>query len=152
MDWTTAKELNDELLFRLHRGDPKVERLAGLAFFDGCSRRALSGAARLVDFVEAKAGTVLARQGTPAAQVLILVKGAVEVTKPGSDPRTAAKGEVFGEMAALSRLPHPETLVAQGPVEVAVIGVQNFLALLDSQPCLALKVLERAVKQPQRVA
>ena len=55
-------------------------------------------------------------------------------------------------MAALSHLYYPETLVAKGSVEVAVIGAQDFLSLLDSLPCLALKVLERAVKQPERVA
>lgn len=155
MDWRTAglaRELNDELLSRLHRPDAKVERLAALDFFDGCSRRALTRAARLVDFVPAEAGTVLAREGAPAAQVLILARGALAVTRTGAEARTAAKGEVLGEMAALSHLHYPETLVARGPVEVAVIGAREFLSLLDSLPCLALKVLERAVKQPTRVA
>jgi len=151
MDWLLYN-LNEGLLSRIHRSDSKVESLAQLEFFDGCSRKALAAAARLVDFLEFEPGTVLARAGSPAAQVLIVHRGTVEITGEGSGPAMAGKGYLFGEMEALGHLPHSATVIARGSVEVAVIEARDFLQLLDTLPCLALKVLQRVVRQPQKVA
>lgn len=147
-----VKEVRTGIYALLHRSDPKIERLAEISLFDGCSRRELAGIARSVDFVHADAGSELNRAGTPADQVLIVAAGSVRVS-PNTGPEfIGAKGAVFGEMAVLSRLPYSETLVARGPVEVAVISGGDFRGLLDSVPCLARKVLQRAVKGLRRVA
>ncbi len=111
----------------------------------------MSTAARLIDFVHVEPGTILAREGEVARQILLVTYGNVLVRHDGIDEGTAGKGALFGEMAALSHLRYPQTVIALGYTEVAVIGARDFLHLLDSAPPLALKVLERAAGR-QRVA
>jgi CRP-like cAMP-binding protein len=152
MDWNLAKELNDGFLTLVHRSDPKLERLAELEYFDGCSRRELAIAARLLDYVQADSGTVVVAEGAPAAQVVIVSRGTVRILRQGADAGVASKGEVFGEMAVLSHLPYSETLIAQGSVEVAVIAARDFLDLVTAVPCLAQHVLERVARAWQPVA
>lgn len=152
MDWTLSKELNGGLLTLLHRTDEKIERLATLAIFDNCSRKMLATIARLVDFVQVEAGTVVMRQGALAGQVVLVTKGKLRIERDGAEVGCAARGEMFGEMQALGRLPYSESLVAVGSCEVAVIGEREFLDLLDTVPCLALKVLHSAAQRRQRVA
>ena len=152
MDWNLARELNDGIATLLHRADPKLVRLAELEYFDGCSRRELNIASRLIDYVEADPGTTVIAEGGPAGQVVIVSKGTLQVIRQGIDAGTARKGEVFGEMAVLSHLPYSETLVAQGRVEVAVIGARDFLDLVTAVPCLAHRVLERVARAWQPVA
>lgn len=151
MDWTTPKDWNEGFLALMQRSNRKIERLAELEFFDGCSRKALAAAARHIDFIAVDPGTVLVAEGTPANQVLIVARGRVRVLAPGRAETLAGKGEVFGELSALSHLPYHETLVAAGDVEVGVIGARDFVDLLNALPCLALRVLRRAVG-PRRVA
>lgn len=151
MDWTTPKGWTEGLTALMQKADGKTARLAELEFFDGCSRKALATAARLVDFIHVEPATVLAREGRLAGQVLIVSSGKVTVERSGGEVEIAGKGTLFGEMAALGHLPYPETVAAQGYAEVAVIGAREFRHLLDSAPCLALKVLERITRQ-QRVA
>lgn len=152
MDWNLARELNDGFLTLVHRSDPKLERLAELEYFDGCSRRELAIAARLVDFVQAEPGTVVIGEGSPAGQVVIVSRGRTRILRQEANAGIAGKGEVFGEMAVLSHLPYSETLVAQGKVEVAVIAAREFLDLVTAVPSLAQHVLERVARAWQPVA
>lgn len=152
MDWTLRREWNEGLLTLRHRTDEKLERMAALEIFDGCSRKMLAATARLVDFVQVEAGTVVMRQGTQAGQVVLVSKGKLRIERDGAEAGFAGKDEMFGEMQALGRLPYSESLVAVGSSEVAVIGVRDFLDLLDTVPCLALKVLQRAAQRQQQVA
>jgi CRP-like cAMP-binding protein len=152
MDWTISREWNEGLLTLRHRTDEKIERMAALAIFDGCSRKMLATIARLVDFVQVEAGDVVMREGAYADQVILISKGRLRIERDGAEAGYAGKGEMFGEMQVLSRLPYSESLVAVGSSEVGVIGVRDFLDLLDTVPCLALKVLQRAAQRQQQVA
>lgn len=152
MDWTVSRDWSEGLLTLRHRTDDKIERLAALAIFDGCSRRMLATVARLVDFVQVEAGSVVTRQGVPADQVVVIAKGRLRIERDGAEAGFAGRGEMFGEMEALGRLPYSESLVATGSSEVAVIGAREFLDLLDTVPCLALRVLQQAAHRDQQVA
>ena len=152
MDWTLGKEWSEGLLTLRHRTDGKIERLAAVALFDGCSRKHLAAIARRVDFVQVSPGTTLIAEGSPASQVLLVSKGKLQILRDGVESGFASRGEMFGEMEAISHLPYSETLVAGSDAEVAVIGTQAFLDLLDQIPCLALKVLQRVARRHQQVA
>ena len=149
LDRIQAPDWGAMLLHLMHRSDGKIERLARLELLEGCSRKALSAAARLVDFVQVEPGTVLVREGMTAGQVVWVSCGKVSVSREGQEVHVAGKGAVFGEMAALGRLPYSETAVSLSYAEVAVIEARDYPSLLNTEPCLALKVLERAVRQPQ---
>jgi CRP-like cAMP-binding protein len=152
MDWTIGRDWNEGFLTLIQRSDGKIERLAALSLFDGCSRKKLSTIARLVDFVQVAPGTAVITEGAPAEQVVIAGRGSLQIVRDGLGAGLAAKGTVFGEMEAIGHLPYSEGLVAQGHAEVAVIGARDFLDLLDSVPCLALKILQRAARRQQQVA
>lgn len=152
MDWTIGRDWNEGILTLRQRSDGKIERLAALSLFDGCSRKKLATIARLVDFVQVAPGTVVIAEGAPAGQVVIAGRGTLQILRDGVVAGLAAKGSVFGEMEAIGHLPYSEGLVAQGHAEVAVIGARDFLDLLDSVPCLALKILQRAARRQQQVA
>ena len=152
MDWTIGRDWNEGLLTLIQRPNGKIERLAELSLFDHCSRRKLAAIARMVDFVQVEPGTTVVLEGTPAAQVVIVSRGTLQIQRDGGAVALAGKGEIFGEMEALGHLPYSESLVASGHAEVAVIGTREFLDLLDTAPCLALKVLRRAARRQQQVA
>ena len=148
LDWIHSREWGDGFLRLMHRTDGKVERLARLPILEGCSRKALGAAARVADFVHVEPGAVLVREGMTAGQVVLVSCGKVLVRRGGHEVAAAGKGAVFGDFAVLSRLPYSETVVAEGFAEVAVIEGRAFLSLLNTLPCLALKILERAVNRP----
>ncbi len=134
MDWTLSKDWNEGFLTTRQRSDGKIEKLAALSIFDGCSRKKLATIARLTDFVLVSPGTVILREGEPATQVVIMSQGRLQVQRRGGGAGSAGKGDVFGEIEVLSRLPYSETLVAQSSSEVAVIGAGDFLDLLNRFP------------------
>lgn len=152
MDWTLSKDWNEGFLTLRQRSDGKIEKLAALSLFDGCSRKKLATIARLTDFVEIEAGTIVTHEGRPADQIVIVGRGKLQVLRQGAGAGYAGKGEVFGVLEVLSRLPYSETLVAQRGAEVAVIGAGDFLDLLNAVPCLALRVLQRVARRPEKVA
>ena len=49
---------------------------------------------------------------------------------------------MIGELGLLDRGPRTATVVAQGPVEVLVIGPREFSALLDDVPSITHKLLK----------
>ncbi len=152
MDWTLTRDWNEGFLTLRQRTDGKIEKLAALSLFDGCSRRNLAAIARVTDFVTMAGGTIVSTEGRAADQIVIVNRGKLQVLRQGADAGYAGKGEVFGELEALSRLPYAETLVAQSCAEVAVIGSRDFLDLLNLVPRLALKVLRRVARRQQMVA
>ncbi|HYN99638.1 MAG TPA: cyclic nucleotide-binding domain-containing protein [Actinomycetota bacterium] len=152
MDWTIGRERNEGLLTLRHRPDGKIERLAAVALFDGCSRKDLAAIARRIDFVQVSPGSILMTEGNPANQVVLVSRGKLQVLRNGVESGLAGRGEMFGEMEAISHLPYSETLVAGSDAEVAVLGTRDFLDLLDQIPCLALKILQRVARRHQQVA
>ncbi|CAN5897029.1 hypothetical protein BH23ACT12_BH23ACT12_08370 [soil metagenome] len=152
MDWTIGRDWNEGFLTLIKRPDGKIERLAALSLFDNCSRKKLAAIARMVDFVQIEPGTTVIGAGGSAVQVVIVSRGTLQILKDGAGAGFAGKGEIFGEMEALGHLPYSESLIAKGQAEVAIIGAREFLDLLDTAPCLALKVLRRAARRQQQVA
>jgi hypothetical protein len=90
-------------------------------------------------------GEVIYRQGEPAENVFVILKGKVEAVF--SDP---VKGEIvlaqlgpqeyFGESAILSRLPRQATARTVEPAEVLAIHRTDFLRLYGSLPRLRARI------------
>ncbi|MEX0789711.1 MAG: cyclic nucleotide-binding domain-containing protein [Actinomycetota bacterium] len=152
MDWTIGRDWNEGILTLIQRPNGKIERLAALSLFDHCSRKKLAAIARLVDFVQVEPGAKVIREGEPAAQVVIVSRGTLQIQRDGAGAGLAGKGEIFGEMEVLGRLPYSESLIAKNRAEIGIIGAREFLDLLETAPCLALKVLRRAARGRQEVA
>lgn len=88
----------------------------------------------------------LMRQGDPGDSLMVVQDGEVEVTVSLERERhllkRAGPGEVFGEMALLTREPRTASVVARTPVTALVLPVAAFDRLAHRNPALA-EVLSR---------
>jgi CRP/FNR family transcriptional regulator, cyclic AMP receptor protein len=88
------------------------------------------------------AGTVLIREGDPAAWVLILTSGRVKVvsaTPGGHDAVLAVRGpgDILGEMAAMDGNPRSASAIAVEPVTALWLAADAFAQLLRDHPGIA---------------
>jgi hypothetical protein len=101
-------------------------------------------------FVEEFAkGRTIFKQGDPGECAYFIRNGEVEVVdgKTGATLRTLAPGDYFGEIALIADAPRSATVRALTPVEVAVLGKQNFLSMLRLLPTTEEEILKTVQKR-----
>jgi len=85
-----------------------------------------------------KPGKVIFRQGEEGDCAYFIHSGEVEVIreKDGTEELVdrLGKGQYFGEMALISNAPRNATVRSVSPVRLAILGKQNFLAMLSLMP------------------
>lgn len=125
---------------RLHR-DQKIDMLATVPLFSGCSKKELKTIATLADEVDLREGKVLTRQGAPGREFFVLLEGTVEVVRDGKRISTLAGGDFFGELALISNIPRTATVTATSPIRALVVVGRDFRRLLSEDTGIAAKVL-----------
>jgi CRP-like cAMP-binding protein len=118
-----------------------TRELRAIPTFATCSERELRVVSRLATQVETAAGTVLARQGRPGHEFVIVLDGSASVTVDGVHVATLGPGDHFGEIALLDDGPRTATVLAETPMVLAVVDRRGFTALLAEVPTLARTVL-----------
>lgn len=93
------------------------------------------------------AGRVLFRQGDAPAGLYILYKGEVTVTMDSAQGETilsaqAASGSLLGLPGLIGNEPYSLTATAQNGAEVSFVPREDFTSVMQSDPNLALKVLQ----------
>jgi CRP-like cAMP-binding protein len=63
---------------------------------------------------------------------------------------TVAEGGVVGELSLLTGAPRNATVVAETPLEVAILDQRDFLALLESSPSICRKMLQALATRVQQ--
>jgi hypothetical protein len=91
-------------------------------------------------------GEVILRAGDAGSEMFMLLAGAAEVrgrAKGGGTVvlQTLGKGQIFGEMALLSRQPRTADVIAIDDVELLMLNRQYFEQLMGSMPAAAARVL-----------
>jgi CRP/FNR family transcriptional regulator, cyclic AMP receptor protein len=124
------------------RRDHKVELIAGVPLFGGCSKKHLQRLAGIADEIDLRQGKVLTRQGGTGREFFILLEGEVDVTRDGKTVNTLGPGEFFGEMALIGHQPRSATVTATTPIRALVMTEMNFKRLLRDHPDISIKVLE----------
>ncbi|MCW5605374.1 MAG: cyclic nucleotide-binding domain-containing protein [Burkholderiales bacterium] len=71
----------------------------------------------------------------------LLLDGEVSLVVGGKSVDTVKKGEIFGEMAALSRMPRSATAVAKTPCRVISLDEKQFQSALQDTPQFALMLM-----------
>ncbi len=136
-------------------GGPRVPRaadthLAGLASFAGLGADVLKDIEASMVERRFDAGSALMRQGDDGDCLMVVQEGEVEVAVTFEGERhvlkRAGRGEVFGEMALLTREPRTASVIATSPVRVLALPVEDFLRLAEAEPALA-EVLSRLTAQ-----
>ena len=125
----------------MDRHDRIEQRLADVPLFAGLSKKELRTIAHLATYLEEPEGTVLTAEGESGNEFIIVLSGEVEVQQGGELIASRGAGDYFGEIALLDHRPRTATIIAKTPVEIEVIGRQEFTGMLAEVPELASKIM-----------
>jgi CRP-like cAMP-binding protein len=123
------------------RKNAKVDLLANVPLFSGCSKRELQEIAGLADELDLPEGTAIIREGERGREFFVLVDGTVSVTRDGKRITTLGPGDWIGEIALVSDVPRTATVTTTSQSRVLVVTDRAFSGLIKRSPSIALKVL-----------
>ena len=121
--------------------DPRVDMLARVELFRGCSKSELATIAQITTPADVTDGTVLCRQGDVGREAFVIVEGEASVTIDGAEMARLGPGSVCGEMALLDHGRRTATVTAVGPVKVLALSTSEFARLLRDAPAATRKML-----------
>lgn len=106
------RRLDEVAAERAERLAPLVAHIEQTGIFDGASRQSLERLAGEADAVRVGRGTVVIAEGEPADFFFVVVDGEFEVTTGASAVNRMEKGDYFGEIGLLERMPRTATVTA----------------------------------------
>lgn len=118
------------------------DHLAEVPLFSACSKKELAKIAKASDQVTLEDGRVLTKQDETSREAFVVMDGKVVVRRNNRKVAELGPGSVVGELGLLDRGPRTATVVAEGPVEVLVLGPREFSALLDEVPTISHKLMK----------
>ena len=110
--------------------------------FISCSRKELRLVARLAKTRPVRPGDQLLTQGEQGDTMYVLLTGTADVHKAGRRVAQLRPGDVFGELAALSKGARNATVTMKTSGEIAIIGRRELRKLIEGAPSFAHKLLE----------
>ena len=119
----------------------KVELLAHVELFEGCTKKELAGIATLCTEYDAPAGRTLARQGEPGAEFFIIVKGRATASRNDVVLAELSATNFFGELAILDCGPRTATVVAATDLHLLVLSRSEFKAVCRNYPSVSCRML-----------
>jgi CRP/FNR family cyclic AMP-dependent transcriptional regulator len=149
------KELNSEQANRtpLRRStvaDVHV-RFASVPLFAGCSKKELRLVAKTAQVEARAAGATIVSEGEPGTRAFVVLQGTCRVVRNGRRVGKVTEGGVIGELSLLTGAPRNATVVAETPLEIAILNRRDFLSLLESSPSIAYKLLGSLAERLQQV-
>jgi CRP-like cAMP-binding protein len=122
--------------------DSKVEIIKKVPLFSRLDKQALQDVAHIADELDLPSGKVMAKQGDRGREFFVLLDGEAEVTKGDRRINTMKKGDFFGEIALVTKMPRTASVTATRDVRVLVITERDFTALLKRAPEVGRGVAE----------
>ena len=122
--------------------DGKVDLMRRVPLFAKLRGKALQEVASIADEIDLPKGKELARQGDRGREFFILLDGEAEVRKDGRRVNTLTRGEFFGEIALVTRMPRTASVTASTPVRALVITERDFTALIKRSPEISKSIIE----------
>jgi CRP-like cAMP-binding protein len=121
--------------------DPTVtaSRLTDLPLFANCDRQERRMLDRLGTRLRRPVGSVLAFEGRPARQVIIILEGVATARYLDGEVQLVA-GEIIGAAEVIGRRPHAATIVADTSVVVEALSIREFQTLLATVAPLATEL------------
>ena len=123
------------------RKNAKLELLASVPLFSGCSRRELEQIASIADETNVPEGRTIIEQNQPAHEFFALIDGTADVRRNGRKISTMSGGDFFGELALIARTPRTATVTTSSPARLLVIRGRDFERVLAEAPSIAVKIL-----------
>jgi CRP-like cAMP-binding protein len=122
--------------------DGKVQLLKNVPLFSRLNKKSLQDVAHIADEIDLPAGKEMATEGDRGREFFVLLEGEAEVTRGGKRINTMRKGDFFGEIALVTKMPRTASVTATTDVEVLVITERDFAALLKQSPEVGRQVAE----------
>ncbi|CAN5547950.1 N/A [soil metagenome] len=119
----------------------KLEHLASVPLFDGCSKKELEKIAKAGDEILRTAGTVIVDQGQTGREAFVVLEGEVSVKRNNRKIGTLGPGAVVGELSLLDHGPRTATAVCDTDCELLVIDQRHFRGVLEQVPAISTKLL-----------
>jgi CRP-like cAMP-binding protein len=121
--------------------NPYHEYLRQVPLFAELTPDELDVVAQAATDLNLDAGSVLMREGSLANEMLIVIKGSVEVTREGEHIADVGPGGFVGELALLAHRERHSTVTTKTPIEALHIDGRRFRTLLEDAPMIAVKML-----------
>jgi CRP/FNR family transcriptional regulator, cyclic AMP receptor protein len=119
--------------------------------FADCSRRELKQVCRAAVVEHRAKGATLVTQGEPGTEAFVILQGTCRVIRNGRKVAQIEAGGIVGELSMINGAPRNATVVADSPLEVAILERRDFLALLEKSPSITRKLLERLAARVQEL-
>jgi CRP/FNR family transcriptional regulator, cyclic AMP receptor protein len=124
-----------------------TDELRTLALFQGVSDAGLEQVAACSGEIRYEPGQVLALPGDPGSGMFVILEGEVSVVARGGT-FNLGPGDFFGELALLN--PEAERVArvrAATPVRCIALSRDDAVALIESEPALALTMLRELARR-----
>jgi serine/threonine protein phosphatase PrpC len=119
----------------------KLEVLKGLSLFKYLTYTELVRVMNLAETRELEAQQVLFDAGDPGDALFVVLRGAVRLHKGDAVISRLGKGEHFGEMALVDRVPRSLSATAEETTRLLSIRRKDFYELIKKEPGLSVKLL-----------
>jgi MFS family permease len=112
----------------------EIGLLRSLRLFAALPPPAVEGLARSLEPVSAEAGESVMIQGEDGNRYYAVAEGELEVRVDGVRVNTLGRGDGFGEIALLHRVPRTATVSALTPVRLYALEMETFLEVVTGHP------------------
>ena len=117
------------------------KHLQRVPLFASLERRELDAVANATTDLNVAAGTALLREGHTGRELIIVLEGALEVTRDGEHIADIGPGGFAGELALIGRTARNSTVVAKTDASLIHIDGRDFDTLMNDIPQIAVKML-----------
>jgi MFS family permease len=124
--WRRLRSLDDSMV----RRDDELDLLRQVPLLDVLPLPALETLARELEPAEVPAGGVVFAQGDPGDRFYVVVSGTARVEGDGSALTELGRGDGFGEVALLRRVPRTATVRAIVPLSLLSLRGERFVDVL----------------------
>jgi CRP/FNR family transcriptional regulator, cyclic AMP receptor protein len=125
--------------------------LSSMPLFEGFSQRHLHRLARQSDELEAKRGDRIVEEGMRGEAFFVVLSGRAKVVRGGRRLGELMPGDFFGELSALDGGPRSASVVAETPMRLLRLFRHTLMELLEDEPQLSLRILDRLVRRIREV-
>ena len=97
-----------------------------------------------------EAGETLTEEGSHGHRFHLLLEGAATVERGGDEVATIGPGDFVGEIGLLGGGPSTATVRCTSPVQALTLRREEFWAVLEAEPRIALRILEVVCRRLER--
>jgi len=146
-----ANRTNASASLKSSRAATVHRHFASVPLFSECSKRELRLLTKMAVVEPRASGATLVTQGATGTDAYVILQGECRVVRNGRRVGKIEAGGIVGELSMLNRAPRNATVVAESPLEVAILQQAQFFALLEKSPSISHKLLKRLAARVQEL-